>query len=484
LGRLSKYKFIFLLLAFSGLGYGQKQNLGVIPQEEIIISTNSDLFVVGETIFYKLHCFNLETRNASSISKIAYVSLISDKKEVVFTQKLNLDKGLANGDYYIPPSVSTGNYKLVSYTKWMNNRDEPVFELDVYIINPFYQTLDHNSNGPSNRIYSDSIAFSKSFKTQLINSANKIRLITDQNSYKTRSKVSLEIPELRNTFRNGHYSISVRKLDPIIITKESKEPQKSGARPETLHLPEIRGEIISGSIRSIEDNKGVPNKIVGLSITGNANIYKNVRSDRHGKFYFNLYENYEEGNLIIQLIDTERDDYKIILDDRSLKNINKLSFSKLYLNPNIENWLLQKSINNQVESAFFSIKTDSILRKEEPRVFYGNSGEEFLLDDYTRFPTIKETFVEIIKGAGTRNVKGNRKIVIINSEIEQNNLLPDLETLVLIDGIPILDHDIVLDFSSKEIEKISIIKSLYYHGPSMYNGIIALETKEGNFSLP
>ena len=85
---------------------------------------------------------------------------------------------------------------------------------------------------------------------------------------------------------------------------------------------------------------------------------------------------------------------------------------------------------------------------------------------------------------GYRNENGNRKIALINSEVQRNNLLPDLETLVLIDGIPILNHEILIDYKIKEIEKISVVKSLYYYGPSVYNGIVALETKERNFSLP
>lgn len=485
MGRLNKYIILFLLLSFNYLCYSQTDNFEIIPQENLFVHSNRDLFVVGETIYYKLHCFNETSNTPSTISKIVYVVLISDQKEIVFTHKLHLEKGLADGDFYIPPHIKTGNYKLVSYTNWMKNKEKPFNELDIYIINPFFKINEnYYQNEYSHNGFIDSIAFKKTLNSQTSFADKRIQLKTDKDTYKTRRSVSVELSQSKSFFGSGNYSISVRKVDTIEIVRNDKEILLNSNKTNTFHLPEMRGEIISGTVKSKKDNIGATNKVVALSITGNTNIYKNVRTDKFGKFYFNLYENYNSGELVIQIIDSDSDNYKIVLDEPSFKNFSYLNFSKLMLNSNIEDWLLQKSINNQVESAFFSSKKDSIIKPPSPKIFYGKASEEFLLDDYTRFPSIKETFVEVVKGVGIRKINGVQKIVFVNSETEENNQLPDQETLVLMDGIPILNHEILLDFNPKEIEKISVVKSMYYYGPSIYNGIIAFETKKKDFSLP
>lgn len=476
---------MILLLSYSYLGYGQTNDFEIIPQEDVEVNTNSNLFVVGETLYYKLHCYNETSKTLSTISKIIYAVLISDQKEIVFSHKLHLDKGLAYGDFYIPPHIKTGNYKLVSYTNWMNNKQKPFEEFSIYIINPFSKISErYYQDDYMRNAYIDSIILKNTNETKRYTTDKRIWLDTDKDTYMTRSKVSLELSQLNSFSGNGNYSISVRKVDSVEIVKNNKERKLQSKTTNVFHLPEIRGEIISGIVKSKKDNIGVSNKIVALSIKGNKNIYKNVKTDRQGKFYFNLYENYNSGQIVVQVIDPDNDTYKIVLDDPSFKNFSRLNFSKLILHPNIENWLLQKSINNQIESAFFSSKKDSTGLSLPPEIFYGEANEEFVLDDYTRFPTTKETFIEVVKGAGIRKIEGARKIVIVNSETEQNDQLPDTETLVLIDGIPVSNHEILLDFNPKGIEKISVVKSMYYYGPIIYHGIVAIETKKRNFSLP
>ena len=482
LGRLNRNitRLLFTLIFVNS--FSQSNIFKTIPEEDIFVTTNTNLLVAGETLFYKLHCFNKSTNELSNISKMAYIMLISDSKEIVFEHKHKLESGLTNGDFYISANLTTGQYKLVSYTKWMsNNKETPFINLDIYIVNPF--TGRRNISYSSKRGV-DSIALKHANKFQKTKN-NTIKINTDSEVYNTRSKVLIQIDNANIFSNKGNYTISVRKVDSVEIVKDKTAQLYTDIEKTNTEfsIPEIRGEIISGKILLKEDDTPASDKIVDLSVSGNKNIYKNVKTDKTGKFYFSLYEKYTSGKLIIQLLDSNADKYKITIDDSSFNHIDKFVFNQVSLNPNIKNWLLNKSINNQIESSFFESKKDSLLNENNQDVFYGKASIDFVLDDYTRFPTVKETFVEVIKGAGVRRVNGEQKVLLFNPDNEQENQIENLETLILIDGIPIQNHEIVLEFDTKRIEKISIINEVYFYGPKVYNGILAIYTKKSDFTL-
>ena len=92
-----------------------------LPSEKVYVSMNTSLLLTGEYIFYNVYCLNDKTKQPSKISTIAYVELISENNEVVFKHKIRLAESQGQGDFFIPTSVPSGNYKLIAYTRWMKN---------------------------------------------------------------------------------------------------------------------------------------------------------------------------------------------------------------------------------------------------------------------------------------------------------------------------------------------------------------------------
>src|SRR5690606_37366922 len=90
-----------------------------IPQETVFVHFNASFLFAGEYLYYKVYCMDKSTRNLSGISKIAYVELLGEGGTRVFAQKIRLEKGEGEGDFFIPVTVPSGNYKLVAYTQWM-----------------------------------------------------------------------------------------------------------------------------------------------------------------------------------------------------------------------------------------------------------------------------------------------------------------------------------------------------------------------------
>ena len=109
-----------------------------IPQEKVFLHHNTSLLLTGEYLYYKLYCFNANTNKLSEISKMGYVELISENGTSIFKHKIKLINGLGQGDYFVPTSIPSGNYKLLAYTQWMRNGEKHnFFSSDISIVNPF-----------------------------------------------------------------------------------------------------------------------------------------------------------------------------------------------------------------------------------------------------------------------------------------------------------------------------------------------------------
>ena len=380
----------------------------IIPAEKVEIHINDNMLVSGETLYYKIFCLDHGTNRLSNVSKIAYVELLGANNNTLFKHKVKMKNGIANSQFFIPANVKTGHYKIIGYTQWMkNNIEDAFFQKDIYIINPFLASSkkleDSNENMRTNTIEICEIEIPKSDTSK----SQSIALLLDSNTYKTRSKATLDVKNQKGAAIYGNYSISIRELDDVGLKTESDDNTKTILETHNLfHLPELRGEIISGSIVLKENlNKGQPNIIVALSITGGNPLYKNVITDKNGRFFFNIHENYTNSNCILQILNENREDFTFIIDDKSINYSDGFNFKNLYLNPNIKDWIVSRSIKNQIENSYNEAKQDSTIHQEPIKPFYGTPTVTYVLDDYKRFATVRETFIEIIEGAGIRKNK-------------------------------------------------------------------------------
>ena len=143
---------MFLVLILQQITFAQQNNISTekanpLVDETVFITLNSSTFVNGETLFYKLNCLKNSDKKPSTISKIAYVELIDSDKKVVFRNKLYLENGSGDGNYFIPSTLKTGNYKLIGYTNWMLNLSiTELFQTDISIINPFQEAKGNKKN--------------------------------------------------------------------------------------------------------------------------------------------------------------------------------------------------------------------------------------------------------------------------------------------------------------------------------------------------
>lgn len=463
-----------------------------IPQEKIFVHHNTTFLLTGEYLYYKIYCINANTNILSDLSKIAYVELVGTDKLSVFKHKIKLNNGLGQGDFLIPTKIPSGNYKLVAYTQWMKNSEQnQFFQSDISIINPFQenqssileknqpvtiQNLNHKiENTTNNNISSNS------------EGNNYLDINLNANSFKNREKVVLTIKSLKNNLSDGNYSISVRKIDTLQISKRPTTNNymslyhqiSSNLKSNTsIYLPELRGELISGKLFYKDTKLAASNTKVALSIQGKQSIFKIATTNDSGVFYFNVKEEYDNPYAIIQVINNEKNNFNIIVDGHSSINYENLDFYNFKITPETKDYILKRSIYNQIENVYSIIKPNIIKSIDSVSPFYNSMAIVYYLDDYTRFPTIKETVVEIIKEVYIKQKKENSTFhVRLYDQLSKS----DLSTLVLVDGILIQNHNELLNLNARNVEKISVLSDEYMFDSMVFDGVISIQTFLGDY---
>lgn len=458
-----------------------------IPQEKVFVHYNTSMALVGERIYYSVYCLEEETNKLSDLSKIAYVELVGANKQNIFKHKIRLESGLGRGDFFIPAGVPSGNYKIIGYTRWMLNKGQDYFfQNDITIINP-YQTNQDNVLVAQK----DSTAVHPQKKDYLLPESKKskyVSLTTDSRTYGKRAPVSMTLNNLLGENGQANFSISVRKREGSENYKavhadgfQKASKQNGPNNNKTIYLPELRGELFRGKVVDRESNLPLESKQVALSSVGGNSYLSISNTSKEGLFYFNL----EEGNfgtdVIAQVLGEGRENSILQMETPEYIDYDKLSFEKVVISSEVLNAVLGRSVHSQIENAYSEVKVDSIIVGNQIFPFYRDLFKLYDLDDYTRFPTVKETLVEVIDNAWIEKNQNGESVF----KVRDYGPYFDLETLplVIVDGTILQRHDDLVGYDARKIQKFGLYRDKFRIGPQVFQGALVVETINKDFSI-
>lgn len=497
--------FIFLILATLNVVDAQVslkteaelQNFEQLPSESVYLHFNTSVLFVGEYLYYQFYCLNTNLNQFSELSKLGYVELIGKNGEVVFKHKIVLKAGLGNGDFFIPTSVSSGSYKLIAYTSWMRNgKKEVFFKSDITIINPYNGDDSELISKKSIPVLGDTLEATRpieiihdvQLKVNDYQEGYPMKLNITKEKFTKREKVVLKLVfDNTKDFDSGNYSLSVRRKNTVteplkqnaaaFIENSSQNDTAYFSKGATnIYLPELRGELISGWVSTSNVNSSVKNIPVGVSIPGERYFFKVLMTDAIGKFHFNKRDNYSGDKMIFQVLSPNAKDYKVQLRQNKL-SFPDLEFNKVELDSSMNGAILERSIHNQIENAFYTFRPDS-LKVSDPIQFLENKEKKvYILDEYTRFKTVDETIVEILSEVSTKRVNKDQSAILIQGF--DNVSSSDLPSLVLLDGCFIQNHDALLEFDARKIKTMNIFRHQFIFGSQVFRGALIINTNAG-----
>ncbi|WP_299211841.1 hypothetical protein [uncultured Aquimarina sp.] len=485
--------------------HGQRQSVlktnkdaygyNLVPQEKVFIHYNTSLLFSGEYFYYRVYCFDAESNVLSTISKIAYLVLLDEDQKAIFKHKIELENGLGQGDFFVPVSIPSGNYKLVGYTQWMLNETSRFFQADVSIVNPYqgnqskilFADLHKDSLGNTNT----QVLRGSELKAVEENTKTGLKLFADSKSYAKRSlvKLSIETPELNTV--GGNYSLSVRKMDAFakalrVRAKDFSTLYNDGVKSSTksvgasVFLPEMRGELIYGKIVAKEASFSVSKQSVGLSIPGKTSDVKVVLTDDTGNFVFNLNNRNDNDEVLIQVLGKDKENYTIQIFEIPEVETPNLEFYQFKISPSLKDKIVKRSIRNQIDNVFYSVKPDTLQALTNAFPFHGTEIETYNLDEYTRFGTVKETIVEVVESVWTKKDENGNEVFAVRGyypTVKKQSFLP----LLVVDGILVQDQESIINYDARKIKSISFIRDRYYLGTQIFEGVVIIETIAGDY---
>lgn len=487
--------FIFFLVGIIHVSKGQTDlnnnslldSYKGISQEKVFIHYNTSSAVVGEHIYYKVYCLEEQTNKPSNLSKIAYVELVGANNQTVFKHKIKLESGLGDGDFFIPAEVSSGHYKIIGYTRWMRNKgQDSFFQGNITVINPYQTNQDNILIVPN-----DSAAVKSNSKDGLLSESIKNEYVlfeTDSKTYGKRTPVSLKLKSILGENDLASFSISVRKMDVsqnyevvhadgFLNAYKSNEPNNN----KTIFLPELRGELFKGKVLDKESKLPLHSKQVALSSIGDNFQLSVSDTNKDGVFYFNLEEENPENEVIVQVLGEGRSNCMLQMDTEEYIDYDQLSFEKVEIMSKSLDAIFKRSIHNQFENAYSEMRADSTIVREQNLPFYTNLSKLYNLDDYTRFPTIAETIVEIVDNAWIEKNKNGEPVF----KVKDFGPYLDLITLplVLVDGAMVQNHIELVDYDARKIQSIGLYTDKFRIGPEVFQGALLFETISEDFSI-
>ncbi len=111
--------------------------------EELVISTDREIYVTGEHVWLKVYKLNGLAHIPLDVSKAVYIELLDRNNSAVRQVKVMIDGNSGSSDFILPDNISTGNYTLRAYTLWMQNfAADFFFHKTIGVVNPF-ESIEH-----------------------------------------------------------------------------------------------------------------------------------------------------------------------------------------------------------------------------------------------------------------------------------------------------------------------------------------------------
>jgi hypothetical protein len=461
--------------------------------ENLNIRTDRDIYISGEQIWLKVYKLSGLTGCPDNLSKVVYVELLDTEFNPLNQIKVMVEGTSGSAFLKLSDTISSGNYLIRAYTKWMLNstNDRDVYK-PVIIINPFkkafnilYPSQSPNS-GKDNILPAESTekASSQSYinhENQLIIKVNPLK-----GQYGQREKILLDINATDKSGEPVDADISVSVVRSSLVFSDgmndfpgflSDTLSGSFNRPQS-RLPELEGEFVTGTIRYISSGDPLQNTEISLSFAGKKDRCRFSRTNYNGEFLFIVKDQYGPGEIVIQPLSKKIKDVYVELDQPFSTVFDDYSFQFPEIDSSRVKGINKAVIGTQVGSVYEQLGRKANLPvATRIESFYGTPSRRLKLSDFIELTDVREVVKELLPEVAVyRKNKDVGLKVISNNPYE----IFDNQALVLVDGVPVYDVEALLKVPSREFEYIDIIDAKYYYKDFIFEGVVNFVTIKGD----
>lgn len=122
---------------------------------------------------------------------------------------------------------------------------------------------------------------------------------------------------------------------------------------------------------------------------------------------------------------------------------------------------------------------DAVPLDYDDTVFGVKPNLSYNLDDYRQFLTIREVLLEYVNCVRNRKINDVTQLIVRGEDFPYVSSWP---AMVLIDGVPVIDIERLLNYDARRIHYINIYGGQYTFGYGVYNGILSFITRSGRLT--
>lgn len=460
------YITLLLTLLASAL-YGQAR-----LRERVYVSTDREVYVAGDAVWMSAFCVDAASGRLSTFSKTAYVEVHSPSGTVQ-TAKIALDGGRGGGRLMLPNTLPTGNYKLLAYTAL--GASEEGFDASVGA-----RTLSVFNTISNERVEGG---------VEVVAEAPEAPALPQAGALAVEASAGGRISVSNHGSEPVTFSLSVRHDDGIPAPRGGRMadfagtlralPAARGFDPSVI--PEYEGEIIRARVTGTDADgiRAVQDKSAFISSPGDGSDIYTSSIGEDGYVTFFTSNIYGEQEMFLEIEGVDRDNICHLELISPFRNFSSGEIPTLKLCSDYGKALELRGLAMQLERNFNADTLYSAIPVREYTTFDPQSCKSYILDDYTRFPVMEELFIEFIQEIRTRQNGGHREIQVLATDSRGDYRFTRGAALVLLDGVPVLDHDKILAYDPLLVERIDIYPDSYFVGIRGFSGIVNFVTYKG-----
>lgn len=427
--------------------------------ERIYIVTDRNAYIAGDMVYCSLFVVD-DAGVQSSYSAVSYLELISAEGTAA-EAKIGLFAGRGAGAFRLPAGMPTGNYRLVAYTS--GSAYDPAGARTLAVFNT--ATLARVKGGVQlNNAW-------KPYPVPAEEVEGGIRVSMQGRARESQASTLV----LSGTSAPASVAVSVVREDGIAPSDGQSLKdflQVAYARRGSVS-GEYEGEIIEATVEGLEN---VSNQDVTaiLSTAGSpSSVYLGRSTDKgHVQFYTNNI--YGDRELVCEVL---------ALGEKAAH----INLASPFTHPSVGD-IAPLELGNGQRPLLVSRKSaltcelqlDTLLEflpKREDLLLDESLRRRYHLDDYTRFPTVREICVEFIPQLSFVKRDGRWRIRMMFSDGADQRHYMQENVLVMMDGVVLSDHGLLEQFDAMLLEDIDLYQQSVVLGGVPYNGVVNFISK-------
>jgi len=123
------------------------------PEEKAYVHFDKPYYAAGDTIYYSAYVTEGALHKPTSLSAILHAELIGPDNKISSSENLVVKEGGAWGDFALPDTLKSGNYRVRAYTQLMLNNTTPhYFEQNIAIGSAVTERISESGGGTKSKL--------------------------------------------------------------------------------------------------------------------------------------------------------------------------------------------------------------------------------------------------------------------------------------------------------------------------------------------